>query len=72
MSKKYLKIIKKWAKLRHPDAQFEKAALYLYENSIKRDQVLMLKEFQDYIDGVKNNEIIPSVPKIPIRIFKKT
>ena len=68
--KKYVKTIRKWAHLRHPDPKFEKTAIRLYETSDKRDQELMLQEFQDYIDGVKNGTIIPSTPKIPIRIFK--
>ena len=68
---KYIKIIKKWAKLRHSDPKFCDIAIRLYETSDERDKKLMLSEYQDYISGVKNGTIIPSMPTIPIRIFKK-
>lgn len=71
MAKKYLKTIRKWAKLRHPDPKFADAAINLYNNLDKVDKAKMLAEFQDYISGVESGRIIPSTPKIPIRVFKK-
>lgn len=67
---KYIKIIKRWAKLRHSDSKFADIAINLYETSDEKDQKMMLEEFTDYINEVKSGRIIPSTPKIPIRIFK--
>lgn len=68
---KYKRIIKKWAKLRHPDKEFATVALRLYETSTESEQKVFLTECQNYINGVRDGIIEPSVPTIPIPVFKK-
>lgn len=67
---KNIKLIRKWAKLRHSDKKFADVAIRLYETSDERDREMMVEEFQDYVDAVKDGIIQPTSPKIPIKIFK--
>ena len=62
---KDLKIIRKWAKLRHPDKKFEKTAIAYYKILPKDDRIKMMEEFQAYIDAVKNGEVIAGPIKLP-------
>jgi hypothetical protein len=65
---KSIKIIKKWASLRSPDPRFAKTAIGLYKTLPKRDKIEMVKEFTDYIEAVKNGEVIAGPMNIPKNI----
>lgn len=67
---KNIKIIKKWSQLRHPDPNFYKVAVSLYNSLPPNDKGKMITEFEDYIKAVESGTITPELPKIPIRKFK--
>ena len=61
---KAIKIIKKYYKIRmSPWITDTAITFYLGLDTLNRTR--MMKEYQDYIDGVKNGTIIPTQPTLP-------
>ena len=71
MTKKELKVIRKYWKLRSIDPKgTTRVAIQLYNSLDEKDQIGMIKEFTNYIEGVKIGTIIPGPVVLKIPRFK--
>ena len=59
------KLFRNYAKIRNMPQAYADTALTFFHTLNDRDKALMIKEFKDYIKGVKSGMIIPSPVPIP-------
>lgn len=62
---KAIKIIKKYYKIRMNEPELIRCAIIFYKGLNTHEKAQMMKEYQDYIDGVESGIIIPTVPSLP-------
>ena len=67
---KDIQLIKKWGQLRHPDPRFTQTAINYYRSLPEDKRKQSLEEMTTYIQEVEKGYIIPSAPKLPIKVFR--